>query len=315
MSKLTFPLILSLLAAWLVVATWWFNSRYDQLDTYGNPKCEIPFTVTDGNFQTKSDNSIIFELSNWEPTIPMQALSSLKSVALYLANNSEKKLILTGRFGTTELNDSDFPNNGIARAEAIKKELVSYGAPEKLIEVQADSVAKLTLTCGKIMTAIDFNFEKQNEIAQVIPEEEKKEIEENNSENNTPTEKVETEIKTESTFQEDKTYIVFYKENTFKPEVDEEMDSYLKSLAKYLKEHPKDRLLLVGHTDNVGDTSKHFNFGKYRARKLRDVLLEYKIEKRRIKTDSEGSAKPLGSNKTSEGRFKNRRVEISIIKR
>ena len=299
---------------WLIVATWWFNSKYNQLDTYGNPECEIPFTVSDGNFQTKSDNSIIFELSNWEPTIPMQALSSLKSVALYLANNSEKKLILTGRFGTNELNDSDFPNNGIARAEAIKKELVSYGAPQKLIEVRADSLAEMSLICGKIMTALDFSFENQNEITQVNPAEPKEE-KGTNPDNNISTEVVETTVKTESTFQEDKTYILFYKENTFKPEVDEELDSYLKSLAKYLKEHPKYRLLLMGHTDNVGDKSKHFNFGKYRARKLRDVLLEYDIEKRRIKTDSKGSSKPLGSNSTSEGRIQNRRVEISIIKR
>lgn len=314
MSKLTFPLILSLLVIWIVVSVWWFNSTYEQLDTYGNSKCEIPFTVSDGNFQTKSDNSIMFELSDWEPTIPMQALSSLKSVALYLANNSEKKLMLTGRFGLNELNDSDFPNNGIARAEAIKKELVSYGAPEKLIEVKADSLAEMSLTCGKIMTAIDFNFKKQNEIAPANPAEPKEE-KETNPDNNIATDEIATSIKTESTFQEDKTYIIFYKENTFKPEVDEQVDSYLKSLAKYLKEHPKDRLLLLGHTDNIGDNSKHFNFGKYRARKLRDVLLDYKIEKRRIKTDSKGSSKPLESNSTSEGRTQNRRVEISIIKR
>jgi OOP family OmpA-OmpF porin len=314
MSKLTFPLILSLLVIWIVVSVWWFNSTYEQLDTYGNSKCEIPFTVSDGNFQTKSDNSIMFELSDWEPTIPMQALSSLKSVALYLANNSEKKLMLTGRFGLNELNDSDFPNNGIARAEAIKKELVSYGAPEKLIEVKADSLAEMSLTCGKIMTAIDFNFKKQNEIAPANPAEPKEE-KETNPDNNIATDEIATSIKTESTFQEDKTYIIFYKENTFKPEVDEQVDSYLKSLAKYLKEHPKDRLLLLGHTDNIGDNSKHFNFGKYRARKLRDVLLDYQIEKRRIKTDSKGSSKPLESNSTSEGRTQNRRVEISIIKR
>jgi OOP family OmpA-OmpF porin len=314
MSKLTFPLISSLLVIWLVVSVWWFNSTYEQLDTYGNPTCDIPFTVSDGNFQTKSDKSIMFELSDWEPTIPMQALSSLKSVALYLANNSEKKLMLTGRFGLNELNDSDFPNNGIARAEAIKKELVSYGAPEKLIEVKADSLVKMSLTCGKIMTAIDFNFEKQNEIAPTNPAEPKEE-KETNPDNNIATDEIATSIKTESTFQEDKTYIIFYKENTFKPEVDEQIDSYLKSLAKYLKEHPKDRLLLLGHTDNIGDNSKHFNFGKYRARKLRDVLLDYQIEKRRIKTDSKGSSKPLESNSTSEGRTQNRRVEISIIKR
>lgn len=315
MSKLTFPLILSSLVIWLVIATWWFNSKYNQLDTYGNPECEIPFTVSDGNFQTKSDNSIIFEVSDWEPTIPMQALSSLKSVALYLANNSEKKLILTGRFGMNELNDSDFPNNGIARAEAIKKELISYGAPNKLIDIKADSLAKMNLTCGKIMTGIDFSFEKQTVIASVDPVEEKEEKEEETNLNNLSTDEVVTNVKTESTFQDDKTYLVFYNENTFRPAIDEEIDSYFNSLAKYLKEHPKNRLLLMGHTDNIGDKSKHFNYGKYRARKLRDVLLEYGIEKRRIKTDSKGSSKPLKSNSTSEGRNQNRRVEISIIKR
>lgn len=311
MSKLTFPLIIFLLVIWLIIATWWFNSKYNQVDTYGNPNCEIPFIVSDGNFQTKSDNSIIFEVSDWEPTIPMQALSSLKSVALYLANNSEKKLILTGRFGMNELNDSDFPNNGIARADAIKKELISYGAPNKLIEIQADSLTEMNLTCGKIMTGIDFSFEKQEVITSTNSVKEK---DKTNPITNS-TDEVVTNIKIESDFQEDKTYQVFYNENTFKPIVDEEMDKYFKSLTKHLKEHPKNRLLLTGHTDNIGDKSKHFNFGKYRARKLRDVLLEYGIQKRRIKTDSKGSSKPLGSNSTSEGRNQNRRVEILIIKR
>ena len=312
MSKLIFPLILSLLVIWLGVATWWFNFKYNQLDTYGNPKCEVPFTILDGNFQTKSDNSITFEYSDWEPIIPLQALSSLKSVALYLANNSKKKLILTGRFGIDELNDSDFPNNGVARAEAIKKELVTYGAPGKLIEVKADSLAEINLICGKIMTGLEFNFETQDEIVQV---DSVGKIKRNKTGLNTPINEIDTILKNESNFQENKTYIIFYRENTFKPEIDEKVDIYLKSLAKYLKEHPKYRLLLMGHTDNIGDESKHFNFGKYRARKLRDVLLNYQIEKRRIKTDSQGSSAPIGSNNSLAGRTKNRRVEISIIKR
>ena len=312
MSKLIFPLILSLLVIWLGVATWWFNFKYNQLDTYGNPKCEVPFTILDGNFQTKSDNSITFEYSDWEPVIPLQALSSLKSVALYLANNSKKKLILTGRFGIDELNYSDFPNNGVARAEAIKKELVTYGAPGKLIEVKADSLAEINLICGKIMTGLEFNFETQDEIVQVNSV---GKIKRNKTGLNTPINEIDTILKNESNFQENKTYIIFYRENTFKPEIDEKVDIYLKSLAKYLKENPKYRLLLMGHTDNIGDESKHFNFGKYRARKLRDVLLNYQIEKRRIKTDSQGSSAPIGSNNSLAGRTKNRRVEISIIKR
>ena len=206
MSKLTFPLILILLVIWLVVATWWFNSKYNQLDTYGNSECEIPFTISDGNFQTKSDNSIIFELSNWEPTIPMQALSSLKSVALYLANNQKKKLVLKGWFGMNELNDSDFPNNGISRAEAIKKELISYGAPNFMIRVEADSIDKIKLTCGKIMTGIDFIFEENTNIVRNKLEPKLTEPTIIDSQPN-PIEESGLSIKAESTFQPEKTYL------------------------------------------------------------------------------------------------------------
>ena len=79
-------------------------------------------------------------------------------------------------------------------------------------------------------------------------------------------------------------------------------------------------LPLDGHedkkkNDDFGDKKKHVNYAKYRARKLRDVILEYGIPKRKIKTDSKGSSEPLGSNKTKEGRYQNRRVEITIIQR
>ena len=309
MSKLTLPLFLFLLVIWLMGATWWFNNKYDQLDQYEGQTCVIPFTVEDGNFQTKSENTIIFEPSNWEPIIPMQTLASLKSVALYLANNNEKKLVLKGWFGKNESNNSDFRNNGIARAEAIKRELITYGAPTEKIQIEADSSEIIELKCGKILGGVDFEFITNNSIAQNNPAPitpPKEEVIQKNNNTNT---------NLENSFDAKKIYMIFYAENNFKPEINEEIDLYFKSLTKYLKEHPKDRLLLLGHTDNVGDSNKHFNYGKYRARKLRDVLLEYGIEKRRIKTDSKGSSKPLDSNDTSEGRYQNRRVEISIVER
>lgn len=314
MSKLTLPLLLTLLVFWLVGATWWFNKKYDQIDAFEEEACVIPFTVQDGNFQTKSENTIIFELSDWEPTIPMQTLASLKSVALYLANNNKKTLTLTGWFGINETNNSDFPNNGLARADAIKNELLAYGAPEANIKIASSSTDQIELKCGKILGGVDFTWDTQPTLASASESlvdsektKEKRNLSDEQAVNNIPSSEV--------IFDEKKTYIVFYEENTYRPKMDEEKDTYFKALAKYLKDHPRDRLLLMGHTDNVGDKKKHFNFGKYRARKLRDVLLEYDIEKRRIKTDSKGSSKPLDSNSTKEGRFKNRRVEITIIKR
>lgn len=309
MSKLILPVIISLLVVWLVGATFWFDKKYNQYDSLEGAECTEILRVVDGDFQTKSENTIIFELSNWEPTIPMQALASLKSIALYLVNSNEKSLTLTGWFGLNEVNNSDFENNGIARAEAIKNELVAYGAPADRIYTEATSFETIELKCGKILGAMDFSFGTKKNTTQ---QSESKPIAKAND-SSTSSRNVDTSTKV--IFDEKKTYMVFYDENTFKPEVNEELDSYFKSLSKYLDENPKDRLLLMGHTDSVGDKDKHFNFGKYRARKLRDVLLTYDIAKRRIKTDSEGSSKPLDSNRTSEGRYQNRRVEISIIHR
>ena len=310
MSKLTLPFLLILLVIWLCGATWWFNKKYDHIDSFESENCNVPFIITDGNFQTRSESSMIFEISNWEPTIPMQTLSSLKSVALYLANSNDKNLTLTGLFGTNESNNSDFDNNGLARAYAVKNELITYGAPEKKIITKSFEVEELELTCGKIIGGVDFEFKSSKPIAENKPSNPKKEpitIQEEKPKVIPPSSSID--------FSPEKTYTVFYDENTFKVVMNEEIDSYFNQLADYLKSNPKDRLLLMGHTDNVGSKDKHFNFGKYRARKLRDVLLEYDIQKRRIKTDSEGSSKPLGSNSTSEGRYQNRRVEISVIQR
>jgi len=311
MSKLTLPLLLILLVIWLIGATWWFNKKYDHFDSYEGEECNIPFAVTDGNFQTRSENSMIFNISDWEPTIPMQTLASLKSVALHLANSKDKILTLTGIYGQDELNNSDFDNNGLARADAIKNELTTYGAPEKTIQTKAYMVEEIGLNCGKIIGGVEFKFSSSKEVESTT-----KPLASNEAP--PPEKKTPPKVSSSSTsidFSPEKTYTVFYDENTFKVEMKEEIDDYFQKLADYLKANPKDRLLLMGHTDNVGSKDKHFNFGKYRARKLRDVLLDYGIQKRRIKTDSEGSSKPIGSNGTSEGRYQNRRVEISVIQR
>lgn len=309
MSKLTLPIFLTLLVFWLIGATWWFNSKYDQLDEYDKTKCIVPFTLIDGNFQTKSEKTIIFESSDWEPIIPMQTLASLKSVALYLTNNNNKTLTLTGWFGKDEINNSDFSNIGLARADAIKNELVTYGVPDNNVKISSDSMDQIALTCGKIMGGVDFRF------SEILASLSNSDSIDSNTLNNSKEKEEASLPAVEHSFDSKKTYMVFYEENTFKPEVTEHLDVYFSTLAEYLKEHPKDRLLLMGHTDNVGKKDKHFNFGKYRARKLRDVLLDYGISKSRIKTDSKGSSKPLETNKTKEGRYKNRRVEISIIQR
>ena len=310
MSKLNLPLLFLLLVLWLVGGTWFFNENYKTSSTETASECSIPFSITDGNFNTSSDKIFFFDNSDWEPMIPVQALASLKSIALYLSNSEKKKLLLTGQFNLEESNNSDFENIGIARAEAIKKELVDYGAPSKNIKVSSDEIEELNLTCGKIFGGVDFSFgpvktgNTENVKTPIAAKAET--VEKNKTKNETSSPP--TTLPDYSTYS-----TIYYKNNQFVPEIDNDLENWFKYLNEYLDDHPKARLLLTGHTDKSSSSDKALRLGKYRARKLRDALLKYGIEKKRIKTVTEGSKEPLASNKTKEGRMKNRRVVISII--
>ena len=315
MSKLTLPILISLLVFWLIGATWWFNSKYNYAAAFDSDHCSIPFILQDGSFQTKAEKSIFFEKSDWEPIIPMQTLNSFKSVALHLANNHNKTLTLIGWFGLDELNNSDFRNNGIARAEAVKNEIVNFGAPENNIVITSDSVSQIELSCGKIMGGVDFIFgEYSSAIAEKNNSSEKNNQLISLADENDDSENLQNaDSKKNSIFNAKEVFIIFYNENTFKPDVTKEIDYYFKALAEFLDKNKKSKLHLMGHTDNVGNPKKHFNFGKYRARKLRDVIMTYGVAKNSIITDSRGSTEPLASNNSKEGRLKNRRVVITII--
>lgn len=85
---------------------------------------------------------------------------------------------------------------------------------------------------------------------------------------------------------------------------------YLESLAEYLTEHPDTKLLLVGHTDDVG--SKPFNekLSLKRAKSVCDYLIRKGISQSNLQFKGMGDSEPLYSNASEKGRSKNRRVEL-----
>jgi hypothetical protein len=72
----------------------------------------------------------------------------------------------------------------------------------------------------------------------------------------------------------------------------------------------KDRIfVIIGHTDS--ETAENINLSNSRAESVRTYLHErYKINKQSMLTFGLGSAYPIADNKTSKGRFQNRRVTI-----
>jgi OOP family OmpA-OmpF porin len=72
-------------------------------------------------------------------------------------------------------------------------------------------------------------------------------------------------------------------------------------------------IIAVGHTDNVGSDVYNQKLSVKRAESVKAYLVSKGIEKNRIYTEGKGEKQPVADNKTTEGRNKNRRVEIEVV--
>jgi len=96
-----------------------------------------------------------------------------------------------------------------------------------------------------------------------------------------------------------------------KADVKPESEAALKEVAKLLQENPTLKVYVVGHTDNVGGLDYNLKLSKARADAvIRELTVKYKISPDRLKAFGLASLAPVATNKTEEGRAKNRRVEL-----
>jgi outer membrane protein OmpA-like peptidoglycan-associated protein len=91
--------------------------------------------------------------------------------------------------------------------------------------------------------------------------------------------------------------------------------SKLDDVAKILKTKDSSRKILVdGHSDATGTANYNQWLSEKRAVSVKVYLSAQGIDEQRIKTAGYGSTQPVASNKTPEGRLKNRRVEVTLLK-
>ena len=86
-------------------------------------------------------------------------------------------------------------------------------------------------------------------------------------------------------------------------------------VVQQLKADPKGAYFEIeGHTDNVGDAVYNERLGMERADAVKRYLYEqHQIPLHRMNVISYGEGKPVGDNKTKDGRAQNRRVVLRIL--
>ncbi len=95
--------------------------------------------------------------------------------------------------------------------------------------------------------------------------------------------------------------------------VKEEAIRPLSELVEVFSRHGEGRLLITGHTDNIGSTSYNKRLSLKRAEAVSSVLKDLGLTEEQLSTAGKGSSDPVATNKTELGRSKNRRVEFSLI--
>jgi outer membrane protein OmpA-like peptidoglycan-associated protein len=89
--------------------------------------------------------------------------------------------------------------------------------------------------------------------------------------------------------------------------------SSLKRLSNFMKENPQVRILISGHTDNVGNSSYNLQLSLQRAKRVQDYLFQQGFDSSRVEVEGKGDKNPMVPNSTLENQALNRRISIQIL--
>jgi outer membrane protein OmpA-like peptidoglycan-associated protein len=105
-------------------------------------------------------------------------------------------------------------------------------------------------------------------------------------------------------------YTINYRNNSY--DFSDKNFQTLERIAGLLVQHPKADIIVKGHTDSHGNHEHNKKLSKLRAHSVKSYFVDQGINSSRIKAFGMGQKNPIGSNKTLEGRKRNRRVEIEF---
>lgn len=229
-----------------------------------------------------SSLSVCFAKNSFSPLYGADFQKSIDSLATL--TGSAKAIKIIGLFNADETNGSTFENLGMARASVIKERLLS-----KIGE------SSLQLATQQVVGAeLSDNDRIRFELIDLNPE----------TSNTTDADAV-AAIKTST--------VIYFPFNSTEKLSNAEIEAYLTQVAERVKKS-KEKISLVGHTDNIGPDESNLALGRSRAQSIKDYMVSKGVSASQITVDSKGESQAVASNDTEEGRARNRRTELTIFK-
>lgn len=98
-----------------------------------------------------------------------------------------------------------------------------------------------------------------------------------------------------------------------KSELAPQYHDYLKKVVNVINGHSDLRLKVIGHTDWDGSDQYNEKLSKIRAEVIIEFLEKNGLDRNRMEYEFQGEKKPADTNKTTEGKKRNRRVDFQFI--
>jgi outer membrane protein OmpA-like peptidoglycan-associated protein len=98
-----------------------------------------------------------------------------------------------------------------------------------------------------------------------------------------------------------------YNSSTIRGDAYDLLNKYVDVFQNYL---PNARMMIVGHTDNIGSDAFNQRLSLSRAQSIHNYFKQRGIAEKRFKIRGMGESQPIASNKSDHGRTLNRRVEF-----
>ncbi|MEM7656985.1 MAG: OmpA family protein, partial [Bacteroidota bacterium] len=242
-----------------------------------------------------------FGKSSASPVIPIHINGKLDELAAYLMEHPNLDVEITGGYGEAETNVAGYLNLGLARADAIKQELVKRGIEASRF-IQLPKVVNLEEAFGAgdtMIGGIDFRL-LDGAMADATNEGDGENEEGDGSEG---------ESEPLPTFEPE---VLRFGFNSSDLVLSAAQRDYITRTIQFLRKNTSQSLLLTGHTDGSGQADANQVLGLQRANTVKEYFVAFGLPADRIQTQSRGESNPLATNDTEEGRQENRRVEVDV---
>lgn len=251
----------------------------------------VPFVLSGTGIDYHTNDNLKFLKNSSALIIPVGDSVSIgiENLKTFLIANAKQKVTITGYATSDETNTTKFENLGLARANDVKNFFVSKGLPAAQFDTKGEVVDKWKTSADTLLGPAEYKFEAVDTTAVA------------SDEWTALKEKINSDP-----------LILHFNTNKSSDKLSSVEKLKVEALVKYTGHVKEAVVLIVGHSDNVGNHDSNVVLGQKRAEFSKNYLSKNGIDGSRITTESKGPDEPIGENTTAEGKANNRRTVITI---